>query len=61
MTNLTELSEFNNNAVIDSLTDEQRYEWYIRIKKSLPTLKKLGPTDELENAIVAYEHRHGIS
>lgn len=61
MNNLNELSGIDNKAVIDSLTDDQRYNWYLRLKQSLPTLKKLGPTDDLENAILAYEQRHGIS
>ena len=61
MNNLNELSGIDNKSVIDSLTDDQRYNWYLRLKQSLPTLKKLGPTDDLENAILTYEHRHGIA
>jgi hypothetical protein len=60
MKKITELNEFNNNKVIDSLTDEERYEWYLRIKESLPILKRNMDVTALEIAIKEYELRHGI-
>ena len=59
MKKITELKD-SNIAAIDSLTDEQRYEWYLRIKMSLPELKKTNNTEELERAIASYERRHKI-
>lgn len=59
MKKITELKD-PNLAVIDSLTDEQRHEWYLRIKMSLPELKKTRNTAELERAIASYEQRHKI-
>lgn len=61
MKKITELKEFNNNKDIDALTDEQRYEWYLSIKKSLPALRKLGPVDDLERALQAYEEKHDLA
>ncbi len=50
----------NNNDKIDSLSDKERYAWYLRIKESLPLLKKTRDTTELEKAINDYEIRHDI-
>jgi hypothetical protein len=57
---INELIEINNNLKIESLTDEERQEWYFRIKSSLPDLKKLGPIDELEQAILEYEQKNSL-
>ena len=61
MKKLTELSELNNDSVIDALTDEQRHEWYIRIRDSLPKLRQIMNTELIEAALADYEKRAGIS
>jgi hypothetical protein len=45
---------------IDSLTKEQQYEWYVRIKKSLPLWADMLDITELEQAIKDYEIRNKI-
>lgn len=55
---LTELHSYPK--WIDTLTTEQRHEWYLRIKESLPIWRELGDSEELEKAVIEYEHRHGI-
>lgn len=61
MEKLTELAKFSNDATIDALTDQQRYEWYLRIKQSLPRLRKIGLSGRIEQAIFEYEQKHNIS
>lgn len=61
MKKINELKNINNNAKIDALTDEERYQWYLRIKESLPLWRELGSAEELEQAIIEYEQRHKIS
>ena len=64
MTPLSELNDFDNNIkVIDAMSDEQRREWYLRIKESLPMLQKSFSANQMEQlgqAIAAYEQRHGL-
>ena len=61
MKKLTELKDFSNNlSIINAMTAAEQHEWYLRIKESLPGLSKLLSTEELENAIAEYEHRHNI-
>lgn len=61
MEKLTELKDSDANmAIINAMTPEEQYRWYLRIKESLPGLKKLFSTNEIENAIAEYEHRHNI-
>jgi hypothetical protein len=57
---ITELKELNNNSVIDELTDQQRHEWYIQIKDSLPKLRLIMDTQRIESAIADYEKRIGV-
>lgn len=46
---------------IDSLTTEQRYQWYLRAKDIVIRLKRMGDdTTDLEVAIKDYEVRNGI-
>lgn len=58
------LNEYKNlnKSAIEALSDDERYQWYLRIKQSLPQLKKLGGNNivNLEQAIIDYEQRHGI-
>jgi hypothetical protein len=61
MKKINELKDINNNAKIDALTDEERYQWYLRIKESLPLWREIGKAEQLEQAILDYERRHGIS
>jgi ribosomal protein L29 len=60
MKKITEYKDISNNEKIDSLTDDERYDWYLRIKETLPNLKKTRDTTQLENAIKEYEIRHNI-
>jgi plasmid replication initiation protein len=61
MTELNELKEISNNITLMSeLSDEDQYQWYLRIKASLPKLKLLFDIEGIENAIADYEHRHNI-
>lgn len=60
MKNLNELKNLDNISKIDSMTAEEKYQWYLRIKESLPLLKKTRDTSELEKAIKDYEHRNEI-
>lgn len=55
------LNEYESSPKwIKTLTKEQQYQWYLKIKETLPRLQKLGPTDDLENAIIEYEKKNGI-
>ncbi len=56
------LNEYDRRPVwIDTMTKEQQYEWYLKIKASLPLWKKMkGDVSELEHAIKEYENRNGI-
>ena len=45
---------------IDSLTKEEQYQWYLNIKKSLPTFEKIGDAESLKKAIAEYEVRNNI-
>ena len=45
---------------IASLTKEEQYSWYIKIKQSLPQLKNVGDISELEKAIKDYELKNNI-
>ena len=60
MKKITELKNLDNVSKINSMTAEEKYQWYLRIKESLPLLKKTRDTSELEKAIKDYEHRNGI-
>jgi hypothetical protein len=60
MKKINELKDINNNAKIDALTDEERYQWYLRIKESVPLLKKTRDTADIEAAIRDYENKNGI-
>jgi hypothetical protein len=60
MKKITELKNLDNISKINSMTAEEKYQWYLRIKESLPLLKKTRDTSELEKAIKDYEHRNGI-
>ena len=63
MENLNEYKDQNNFSKIDSMTKEERYEWYLIIKNSLDKLARICSDEEmdrLENAIENYEQRHGL-
>ena len=60
MSKLTELKDKSNAAILDSMSKEEQYAWYLRIKASLPLLKTIGETGELESAIIEYEHEENI-
>ena len=55
MKKITELKNLDNISKINSMTTEEKYQWYLRIKESLPLLKKTRDTSELEKAIKDYE------
>lgn len=56
------LNELQNFPMwINSLSASQQQEWYLRIKHSLPVLKQIGDTTELEKAIAEYERQKGIN
>ena len=55
------INEFINNPDwMQTLSDEERYKYYLIAKKSLPDLKKRGNSQQLEDAINDYEKRHNI-
>ena len=59
---MSQLNEYNDYPKwIDSLTEEQRYEWYLRAKEFVLRFKSTSDTSRLENAITNYEIRNGIS
>ena len=61
MKNLTELKHISDNLQhIKSMTAEEQYQWYLRIKESLPKLKHLFSTTALEEAIAEYEQKNNI-
>lgn len=61
MKKITELKNVTDNLTsIKSLSDEEQYQWYLRIKESLPKLQGSFSTVELESLITEYERRHGI-
>jgi hypothetical protein len=60
-TRLNELKEISENIkLIRALTDEEQYQWYLRIKESLPDLKLLFSIEDIELAIADYEQRHNV-
>jgi len=50
----------NNQQIIASMDESQRYEWYLTIKKLLPKMLRVGKINELDTAIKEYEQRNGI-
>ena len=48
------------DPVDNSMTPEEQYQWYLRIKQDLPQLRRISNVSELEKAIIEYEHRKGI-
>lgn len=60
MKKINERKVFNNDEIINRLTDEERYQWYLRIKESLPLLQKTRDVTDLQTAVKDYERRHGI-
>jgi hypothetical protein len=59
---MTKLNEYNDSPKwINELTKEQQYEWYVRIKESLPIWRQMrSDITELEQAIKDYEIRNNI-
>ena len=56
-----ELKEYRQRPKwIDSLTDTDRYEWYLFAKKNLSDMKRRGDCSALEQAILEYEKKNGI-
>lgn len=45
---------------IETLSANERHQWYLIIKRDLPMFKARGNTENLERAIIEYEQRHGI-
>ena len=45
---------------INELSAEQQYQWYLTAKKSLSTFQQITNTNDLEQAIIAYEKKHNI-
>ena len=61
MKKITELKNLDNISKINSMTAEEKYQWYLRIKNSLPQWRLLrNDISDLERAIKDYEHRNGI-
>jgi len=59
-TETLEQAYVRNMAIIAAFTDEERHEWYLRIKESLPKLQKIYHDGAIEKAILEYERKHGI-
>jgi len=58
------LQEYNERKkYIDSLTKEQQYEWYQKVRESLPKLRTFMSDEQVSEIIAAienYEQRNGI-
>ena len=56
-----QLNELKNQKnFIDTMSKEQKQEWYLRIKESLSELREIGMPEELQQAIKTYEQNNGI-
>lgn len=55
---MTQINEYKDYPKwIDTLSTEEQYQWYLKIKESLPVLKKSGDTTRIEKAIAEYERQ----
>ena len=58
------LQEYNERKkYIDSLTKEQQYEWYQKVRESLPKLRTFMSDEQVSEIIAAienYKQRNGI-
>lgn len=49
-----------DSITVNDMSDADRYNWYLQIKESLPKLRELFSTTEIEKAIIEYERKNKI-
>ena len=54
------INEYIQKPILDKLTPEEQYQWYLIAKRDLPWFDSTGDTTALKQAINDYEQRNNI-